>query len=397
MKKVIYNSDEQKVPIKSWTEDIEDNALDQALNMSKLPFIYKHIALMPDYHTRYGVPIGGVMATKNVIIPNAVGVDIGCGMIAQKTDLKEISIDTLKKILGLIRQNLLTVFCHQKEPQPDTKMPDIYDKEHLPVVDVEYESALYQLGTLGGGNHFIEFQKDEYENIWIMIHSGSRNLGYKVAKYYNEIAKELNNKWYSKVPIKWDLAFLPQDTQYYRDYIKEMEYCVEFALCNRKLMMYRIMDFMRNCVKKYDNNNFSFIDEPIDIAHNYAQIENHFNKNVWVHRKGATLAREDTIGIIPGSQGTNSYIVKGKGNKDSFKSCSHGAGRVMSRTKAREELDLEQEKKFLDDKGILHSIRGKQDLDEASSGYKDINVVMKNQKDLVEIKHKLKPIAVVKG
>ncbi|MCF8008164.1 MAG: RtcB family protein [Halanaerobiales bacterium] len=397
MKNVIYNRENQNVPIKTWTNDIEQGALEQALNMSRLPFVFKHIALMPDVHRGYGVPIGGVMATKDVIIPNAVGVDIGCGMIAQQTNLKEITEDTLKKILGLIRQNIPTGFSRHKETQDESHMPKVLEDKHLPVIEKEYESALYQIGTLGGGNHFIEFQKDENDNIWIMIHSGSRNLGYKVAKYYNEKAIELNEMWYSQVPKKYELAFLPPDTDEYRDYINEMKYALKFALCNRRLMLFRVMDIMKNCVRKYDNNNFSFVNDYINIHHNYASIENHFGKNVWIHRKGATLAREGTIGIIPGSQGTSSYIVEGKSNKQSFTSCSHGAGRLMSRTKAKNDLDLYVEKGKLEDKGILHSIRGKKDLDEASGAYKNIDIVMENQKDLVDIIHKLEPIAVIKG
>jgi tRNA-splicing ligase RtcB len=228
-----------------------------------------------------------------------------------------------------------------------------------------------------------------------MIHSGSRNLGKKVADYYNKIAKELNYKWYSQVPKEWDLAFLPIETKEANDYIVEMQYCVDFALANRNLMMDRILDCFINTLKiddlgcKYGGM--------INIAHNYATWENHFGKNVMVHRKGATLAREGTIGIIPGSQGSKSYIVKGLGNKESFESCSHGAGRKMSRTKATKELNLQEEIKKLDDQGIIHGIRTEKDLDEASGAYKNIDEVMENQKDLIEILVELSPIAVIKG
>jgi tRNA-splicing ligase RtcB len=231
-----------------------------------------------------------------------------------------------------------------------------------------------------------------------MIHSGSRNLGKQVAEHYNKLAKKLNEKWYSKVDEKVDLAFLPLDSEEGKAYIREMEYCVEFALANRKLMMSRISDIFSKYFKNEccPENDIFFEEEFINIAHNYASLENHFGQNVMVHRKGATLARKDTLGIIPGSQGTASYIVKGKGNKDSFESCSHGAGRKMGRKQAIKELDLEAEIKMLDDQGIIHSVRGKQSLDEAPSAYKDINEVMKNQEDLVEILVELKPLAVIK-
>jgi len=229
-----------------------------------------------------------------------------------------------------------------------------------------------------------------------MIHSGSRNLGLKIADHYNKLAIKLNEKWHSGVPKKWELAFLPIDSEEGQAYIREMNYAVEFALANRKLMMDRIMNIVRYVAGYNKDTDVSF-DEMINIAHNYASQENHFGQNVWVHRKGATLAREGIIGIIPGSMGTHSYIVRGKGNPDSFESCSHGAGRLMSRTKARNELDLEAEKKLLDDQGIIHGIRSKNDLDEAPSAYKSIDKVMENQKDLVEVLVELTPLAVIKG
>jgi tRNA-splicing ligase RtcB (3'-phosphate/5'-hydroxy nucleic acid ligase) len=232
-----------------------------------------------------------------------------------------------------------------------------------------------------------------------MIHSGSRNLGYKVAKYYNDLAIALNKKWYSQIPKEWELAFLPIDSDEGKDYLQEMQYCIDFALANRKLMMERIKDIFQ---KEHDKQRKVLhiavdFDEMTNIAHNYAQFENHFTQNVMVHRKGATLVREGTIGIIPGSQGTKSYIVEGLGNPDSFMSCSHGAGRIMSRTKAKNELNLEEEIKKLNEQGIIHGIRTTKDLDEASGAYKDINEVIDNQKDLVKVLVKLTPIAVIKG
>lgn len=284
----------------------------------------------------------------------------------------------------------------------------------IKIIKEEYErkrkELAGQLASLGSGNHFIEIQKDTNDNIWIMIHSGSRNLGKKVADYYNKLAKELNERWHSKVPREWDLAFLPIETQEAKNYMTEMQYCVDFALANRKLMMDRIVNIFVEEFKLKDfegyqgfnnlypelaslKNAFPFI----NIAHNYAAWENHFGQNVIVHRKGATLARKDTIGIIPGSQGSRSYIIKGLGNKESFESCSHGAGRKMSRTQAKRTLNLQEEIKKMDDLGVIHGIRNQSNLDEAPGAYKDIDEVMNNQKDLVEIIEILTPLAVIKG
>ena len=390
----------EKLPIKMWLEEIEDGAMAQIKNLANLPFTFKHIAIMPDSHQGYGMPIGGVLATKGVIIPNAVGVDIGCGMCAIKTSLTDIDTETLKKIMGEIRNAVPVGFKHHKQKQDEKLMPN--SNVMCPVIEREYEKARQSLGTLGGGNHFIEIQKGSDGHIWIMIHSGSRNLGKQVADYYNKVAEKLNEKWFSSVDKKQELAFLPLDSDEGKSYIREMNYCVDFALANRKLMM----DNIKKIFEKETGCSFCSIDgelnidftnEMINIAHNYARMENHFGENVMVHRKGATLSTEDTIGIIPGSQGTKSYIVKGKGNAESFNSCSHGAGRKMGRNQAEKELNLEEEIKKLDDQKILHAIRGKKDLDEAPGAYKNIDVVMENQKDLVEILVELTPLGVIKG
>jgi len=376
----------EKLPIKLWLDDIEDGAMEQVKNLANLPFAYHHIAIMSDAHLGYGMPIGGVLATEGVVIPNAVGKDIGCGLCAVKTSLKEIDLEILKKIMGEIRKVIPVGFEHHKEKQDESLMPIATEK--LNIVDEQYQSALKQIGTLGGGNHFVEIQKGSDGYIWIMIHSGSRNLGLKVADYYNKLAVKLNSQWFSSVPKEQELAFLPIETQEAKDYMREMNYCVEFALANRKLMMDRIKAIF------YKEKECGF-DEMINIAHNYATFENHFGKNVLIHRKGATLAREGTIGIIPGSMGTKSYIVKGKGNKDSFESCSHGAGRRMGRKQAKRELNLEEEQKKMGN--IIGKPRGIQDLDEAPGAYKPIEEVMANQKDLVEILVELAPMGVIKG
>jgi tRNA-splicing ligase RtcB len=281
-------------------------------------------------------------------------------------------------------------FNHHKKKQDENLMPIVPVLNIKSICEKEYQNALTQIGTLGGGNHFIEIQKGSDGHIWIMIHSGSRNFGLKIAKYYNDLAIELNKKWHTSVDPKLELAFLPIDSEEGQAYIREMNYAVEFALANRELMMDRIADILHletGC-------NF---DEPINIAHNYARLEHHFGRDVMVHRKGATLADENTIGIIPGSQGSKSYIVKGKGNIQSFKSCSHGAGRKMGRNVAERTLNLEEEVKKLDDMGVIHAIRGVKDLDEAPGAYKNIDEVMNNQKDLVDILVELTPLAVIKG
>lgn len=380
-------NEENALVIKSWCEAPEDGAIEQAKNLARLPFAFRQICLMPDTHQGYGMPIGGVMATIGNVVPNAVGVDIGCGMCAVKTSLTEIDKDVLKKVLGKIREKIPLGFNKHKEPQDEGLMPAL---DSCPVVEREYKNACLSLGTLGGGNHFIEVQRGDDDHIWVMLHSGSRNLGKQVADFYNKKAIEINEQYFSRVPKEWELAFLPLNSTDAQLYMNEMQYCVDFALANRSLMMERIQfSFSDSC-------DVSF--EPmINIAHNYATMEHHFGRNVLVHRKGATSARESEVGIIPGSQGTASYIVRGKGNTDSFMSCSHGAGRAMGRKQAERTLDLATEQKKLDDLGIIHAIRGIHDLDEAAGAYKSIDVVMAEQVDLVEITTKLSPLAVIKG
>lgn len=379
----------EKIPIKMWLEDVEEGAMSQLRNLANHPFAFKHIAVMPDSHRGYGMPIGGVLATKGVIIPNAVGVDIGCGMCAMRSDLENIDREVLKKILGEIRAVVPVGFNHHRTRQDGALMPGKLFEKGI-VCEREYRNALFQIGTLGGGNHFIEVQKGSDGVIWVMVHSGSRNLGKQVADYYNRIAVRSNEKWNSPVPREHELAFLPEESDEGKAYIREMHYCVEFAFANRKLMIERIADcFLRNIRCSF---------EPIiNIAHNYARKEHHFGQEVWVHRKGATSAKAGEVGIIPGSQGTKSYLVKGKGNPESFESCSHGAGRKMGRKQAQRMLDLKDEIRKMDNQGILHGIRGVHGLDEAPGAYKDIAEVMRNQSDLVDILVELSPLGVVKG
>lgn len=381
-------------PVKIWTDYVEASAMVQIENLARLPFMYHHLAVMPDVHTGMGMPIGGVLACVDAVIPNAVGVDIGCGMCAVKTSIKTADIDYLefrKRVLSKLREIIPLGMSHHKQPQDESLMPTGYDVDLMWVVKEQYQSALRQVGTLGGGNHFIEFQRDEEDNLWIMIHSGSRNLGKMVGDYYNKKAMALNKKWHSEVDPSMRLAFLPFHSPEFGEYWREMQYCIDFALCNRKLMMSRIQDVLASVFPQIE------FEPMINIAHNYAAWETHFGKNVVVHRKGATFAGKGTIGIIPGSQGTASYIVEGLGNPESFNSCSHGAGRVLSRTAAINQLDIEAEVQRLNERGIIHAIRNKSDLQEAPSAYKDIDEVINNQLDLIAVKTRLLPIAVIKG
>lgn len=390
MKEIELNN----VPVKIWAGGVDAHAMKEIVNLSTLPFVFHHLAFMPDLHGGKGMPIGGVLATRGIVIPNAVGVDIGCGMCAVKTSLKveDIPVEVLrKKILRGIRAKIPLGFDHHKTAQEEAFMPQGFDIDRLTVVGRQYDSATKQVGTLGGGNHFIELQKDSEGTLWIMIHSGSRNLGAQVGNYYNEKAKVLNRRYFSVVKEDIDMAFLPFHSDEGRQYWNEMEYCIEFALCNRRLMMRRICDVIGEV---YPETAF----EPmINIAHNYAAWENHFDENVIIHRKGATRARLGEIGIIPGSQGTKSYIVEGLGNPDSFQSCSHGAGRLMSRSEAVRNLSFNDEVARLEAQGIIHAIRGPKDLEEATGAYKNIDEVMANQTDLVKITTVLFPVAVIKG
>jgi tRNA-splicing ligase RtcB (3'-phosphate/5'-hydroxy nucleic acid ligase) len=389
MKQVIST---ERIPIKLWLGDMEEGAMLQARNVANLPFAYRHIAIMPDSHEGYGMPIGGVLAARDVVVPNAVGVDIGCGMCALKTSLDSIPKDLLKKIMGMIRELVPLGFKHHEKKQDIALMPSMDGLPKDGMVDREFENARKQIGTLGGGNHFIEIQNGSDGRIWIMVHSGSRNIGLKVAGYYNNIAKDLNDKWLSRVEILKDLAFLPIDTREARDYFAEMQYCIDFAFANRKLMMHNIVSVFHD----YMGRDFKEL-EFVNIAHNYARWEKHFDTRVIVHRKGATSARSGEIGIVPGSQGTKSYIVRGKGNPESFESCSHGAGRIMGRKQAQRTLDLKEEIAKLDKTGIIHAVRHQRDLDEAPGAYKNIDKVMDDQQDLVEILVTLSPLAVIKG
>ena len=382
-------------PVMIWTDEVEASAMEQIVHLTTLPFLFHHLAMMPDVHTGKGMPIGGVLACTDAVVPNAVGVDIGCGMCAVKTNLKvsSISADVMrKKVMRGIRRRIPLGKEHHKQAQDAALLPQGHDIDSMTIVRQRQESILKEVGTLGGGNHFIELQRDEDDNLWIMIHSGSRNLGARVGAYYNQLAEHLNARWHSAVDPTIHMAFLPKGEEVFIRYWNEMRYCIDFALCNRQLMMHRIEEVLVDTF----GADVSFA-PMINIAHNYAAFERHFGHEVIVHRKGATLATEGMVGIIPGSQGTASYIVEGLGNELSFKSCSHGAGRKMSRTLAEQTLNMAEEVNRLESQGIIHAIRSQNDMQEASGAYKDIEEVINNELDLVRIRTRLLPVAVIKG
>ncbi|MFA6770900.1 MAG: RtcB family protein [Bacteroidales bacterium] len=377
----------ERIPIKLWLEEIEEGTLQQAKDLANLSIAYRHIAIMPDAHLGYGMPIGGVLATKDAIVPNAVGVDIGCGISSIRTNLRDINRTEIKEILSGIRKTVPLGFKHHKKKQDQSWMPPI--EGELPIILQEYERAMYQIGTLGGGNHFIEIQKGSDSFVWVMIHSGSRNLGYTVANHYHKLAKAKYKQRPKELPK--DLSYFLRGENEYDNYFNEMNYSIQFALQNRKLMMEKVKEAFQEVLPGVEFS--SFINKP----HNFAAWENHFSNEVIVHRKGATRAQAGEWGMIPGSQGTSSFLVKGKGNPLSFNSCSHGAGRVLSRTQARKTLNINEEKAKLEAQGIIHSLRYQKDLDEAPGSYKDIEEVMALQKDLVDIMVELKPLAVIKA
>lgn len=387
--------DEWRVPILSWCENVEGGALLQAVNLAMHPVTFHHIALMPDCHQGYGMPIGGVIACENAVIPNAVGVDIGCGMIAVQTDLRieDIHEIRIKEILAKLKEYIPVGFAHHAEDQSWSRFDYAPD---IPIVRQELSSARKQLGTLGGGNHFIEIQAGNDQRVWLMLHSGSRNFGYKIAKTYNKKAMELCARWHSWLPPghgEDSLAFFPIGSQEAREYINAMNFALDFAQANRYAMLLVLKDIFGDMT----GANF---EQEINIHHNFAALERHFGKNVWVHRKGATQAREGQLGIIPGSMGTSSYIVRGLGNPDSFKSCSHGAGRASGRAefcRTHTVAECEESMKGIIFGGWGKTRKGDPDISEAPGAYKPIDEVIEAQADLVEVVVKLRPLGVMKG
>ena len=400
------------MPVKSWCENCEEGAVKQAVNLAHHPALVHHVALMPDAHQGYGMPIGGVVAAKGAVIPAAVGVDIGCGMIATETDVPAEAFAEMS-------------FRRAFQEKLKERIPVGEGVSHRVTQDWEgfeeytahngMRSSLWpskldrmNLGTLGGGNHFIELQKttaldgsgdpEGGAKVWLMIHSGSRNLGKRIEEHYHRIAARMCERFHSPLPDK-DLAFLPIEEQTGHDYFTDMLFALRYAKENRR----RMMEAMKATLAEFVPG-VNFI-RTIDIHHNYAAFEEHFGEQVCVHRKGATSAKLDEIGIIPGSMGTASYIVRGLGNPESFMSCSHGAGRRMSRIAASTTLTVEECDQAMD--GIVcerwhkykgfGKAKGRLDLSEAPQAYKDIEDVIASELDLVEPLVRLVPLASLKG
>ena len=407
----VYNEN-TKVPMKIWVdgiEKIEESCLEQAINLANLPFVHKWVCLMPDTHTGKGMPIGGVIATKDVIIPNAVGVDIGCGMNFIDTNIKVKEIRDIQTGNGTIIQTIIGNFMRNipvgvnryKKPQPSevlTKAQEnmnLYEatEELIPLI----EDGFFQVGTLGGGNHFVELQEDEDGYLCIMIHSGSRHLGKAICDYFHNAARELNQKYYSVVSDASRLAFLPIDTKEGKQYINWMNLALDYAYENRARMMEIACRAVKEVIEKHTSLTVSFGQE-INCHHNYAALENHYDKNVWVHRKGATRVREGELAVIPGAMGSYSYVVEGKGNKESFCTSSHGAGRAYLRSGAMKAFSTEQVMVDLKEQGVVLGKAKKTDVaEECRFAYKDIDEVMAQQLDLVTPIRKLKTVGVLKG
>ncbi len=388
-------------PIKIWAHEVEESALTQLKNLARLPFIAGNgVAAMPDVHMGKGASVGTVIATDKAIIPSAVGVDIGCGMNAVRLSLKAADLpDSLKVIRDQIERDipLGAGGAHQNQHI----LPGMTERQRLAVEGTLYgevssasrekfcKKAAPQLGTLGSGNHFIELCVDENQDVWIMLHSGSRGIGNMIGTYFIEKAKRRMEQYFIHLP-DGDLAYLPEDTDDFNDYIEAVGWAQNYALENRRVMMETVIAARR----RHLPIDFTITQEAINCHHNYVERENHFGRNLWVTRKGAIRARVGDLGIIPGSMGQKSYIVRGKGNLESYCSCSHGAGRKMSRAAARKQFtvaDLEAQ---------TTGVECRKDdavLDEIPGSYKDIDQVMENQSDLVEVIHVLKQVLCVKG
>jgi len=396
IKKIITKG---KVPVKIYTDDIEYTALDQLANISQLPFIHSHIAVMPDVHYGLGATVGSVIPTRGAIIPAAVGVDIGCGMNAVRLSLTAQQLpDNLHRIRSAIEQAIPVGFNMHKRDSVKRSTVDALQNGLFRLMDKyprlnkmqnkPYQTWIRQLGTLGGGNHFIELCLDENQDVWIMLHSGSRGVGNAIGKHFIGLAKRDMGQQLGRLPDK-DLAYFSEGTQHFDDYVEAVHWAQEYAMFNRREMMRLVVKALAPVLLPFKSTK-----EAINCHHNYVSVENHFGADVFITRKGAINAEQGELGIIPGSMGTKSYIVRGKGNPTSFCSCSHGAGRRMSRSKAKKLFsveDMENQTEGIEcrkDKGVIDEIPG---------AYKDIDTVMENQSDLVEIVHTLKQVVCVKG
>ena len=397
-----------RLPIKAWTRgvQVEDAARQQLLNLANMPFIHKHIAAMPDVHWGMGATVGSVIATKGAIIPAAVGVDIGCGMAAQRTTLTASDLpDNLHALRSAIEARIPHGRTNNGAPGDRGAWGDVPEGNyarlapHLealkaiqakhPKLERASTRAPTHAGTLGTGNHFVEICLDEEQRVWVMLHSGSRGIGNAIGAYFIEAAKKDMERWFINLPDK-DLAYIPQGSELFHDYFQAVDWAQGFARMNRDLMMDAALLALAEAVPKA----FTCDCAAVNCHHNYVSWERHFGDNVMVTRKGAVDAHEGVMGIIPGSMGAKSFIVRGKGNREAFCSCSHGAGRAMSRTEARRRFTLE------DHAAATAGVECRKDaevLDETPAAYKSIDAVMAAQDELVEIAHTLKQVVCVKG
>jgi len=401
-----YVHEDTKFPIKMWTDHVpvEDGAMQQLRNIANMPFIHKHVAVMPDVHFGMGATIGSVIATSGAVIPAAVGVDIGCGMMAVKTNLTS---HDLPENLHTVRCDIEAAVPHGRTNNggkgdrgawhdvPDhmgSKWKELFADRYAAITAKHPKAMAYNtanhLGTLGGGNHFVEVCLDTEDNVWIMLHSGSRGMGNKIGMYFIEKAKEEMEKYFISLPDK-DLSYLVEGSALYKDYLESVEFAQEYAFLNRALMMESTIAALRKTFPHME-----VTETAVNCHHNYVARENHQGKNVIITRKGAVRARETDLGIIPGSMGAKSFIVRGKGNSESFCSCSHGAGRVMSRTAAKKELTIED---HMRDTAGVECRKDADVIEESPKAYKNIDDVMRSQEDLVEIVATLKQIICVKG
>ena len=390
---------DQRVPVKIWTDDVDERSKAQLANIAGLPFVHHHVAAMPDVHLGIGATIGSVIATHKAIIPAAVGVDIGCGMVAARLSLTANDLDekALKKVFDQITRDVPVgrgqhaddrILVDAARPfEPGLKALTERHPQLLKAFG-KFSKWTNQMGTLGGGNHFIEVCLDESDQVWVMLHSGSRGIGNAIADYFIQLARKDMERWMIQLPDR-DLAYFPEGTEHFADYVEAVHWAQEYAMANRQAMLDLVLKGLERHLPP-----FTVTTEAVNCHHNYVAKEHHYGADVWVTRKGAIRAREGDLGIVPGSMGARSYIVRGKGNQESFCSSAHGAGRRMSRTEATKkfsESDLEQQTTGVicrKDKGVIDEIPG---------AYKDIDQVMANQRDLTEILHTLKQVVCVKG
>jgi len=389
----------QRVPVKIWTDEVDDKSRAQLSNIASLPFIHHHVAAMPDVHLGIGATIGSVIATHKAIIPAAVGVDLGCGMVAARLSLTANEIDekALQKVFDQISRDVPVgrdqhrderVLVEAAKPfEPGLKSLTDRHPELLKAFG-KFSKWTNQMGTLGGGNHFIEVCLDETNQVWVMLHSGSRGIGNAIASYFIALARKDMERWMIQLPDR-DLAYFPEGSEHFADYVEAVHWAQDYAMQNRTSMLELVLAALQRHLPP-----FTVTTEAVNCHHNYVAQEHHYGENVWVTRKGAIRAREGDLGIVPGSMGARSFIVRGLGNPESFCSSAHGAGRKMSRTAAEKQFTVAD--MVAQTQGVICR-KDKDVIDEIPGAYKDIDQVMANQADLTEILHTLKQVVCVKG